>query len=432
VVAARSEAGDTLVEILIALAVISLTAVAILAAFTTAIASSSEHRDLATLDAVLKSYVESVSYQLGRQSPTAFVPCATVPGPTYSSLTTTQGNYNVSLTGIEFWQSNNTWATACNASAQPPQAELLTATAVNSTKAGDSESLQFSVSDPNYSPASPGPPVFTGSLRDSVTAGVASTFAVFASGWPTPALSASGEPSWVTFVDEGGGNGSIFMQPPANASGSYSFALTATNSYNGGTTVSKTFTIQVAQAPAITSASTDTVSTGTPLSFTVAATGIPTPALSASGLPGWATFTDNHNGTGTITGTTPGSGETDTISLGALNSAGSASQTFTLTVSAQSRPTISTPSGTSPACAKQNTSFNFNVSGTQFQNHLTITSSGLASIVVVYHNSTSLTVAATSGSSGSYFFTIENPDGGQVTSANNAIQVSTGNGNSSC
>jgi hypothetical protein len=49
----------------------------------------------------------------------------------------------------------------------------------------------------------------------------------------------------------------------------------------------------------------------------------------------------------------------------------------------------------------------------------------------VFNNSTSLTVAATTpSSSGSYSFTIKNPDGGQVTSASNAVQVF--NGNPSC
>jgi hypothetical protein len=334
---------------------------------------------------------------------------------------------------------------------------------------------------------------------------------VFALGSPTPALSASGEPSWVTFVDQGGGNGTIFMQPPANASGTYSFALNATNSVkpNG---VPATFTIHVAQTPVITSASTDTVNVGTPLSFPVTATGVPTPTLSASGLPSWATFADNGNGTGTLAASNPVSG-TYTISLGALNSAGSASQTFTLvvtapvapsftsgasttvpfgqkftfnvtstgnptpalsasglpswatftdngngtgtltgvpttsgtippitftatnaggaptqsfslTVSPQSTPSITAPTGSSQACVKQNNGVQFNVSGTQFQNGLTVTSSGLASVVVVFNNSTSLTVAATSGSKGSYSFTIKNPDGGQAASDSNAIKVS--------
>jgi hypothetical protein len=42
----------------------------------------------------------------------------------------------------------------------------------------------------------------------------------------------------------------------------------------------------------------------------------------------------------------------------------------------------------------------------------------------VFNNSTSLTVAAKPVSNGSYSFTIKNPDGGQVTSASDAIQVS--------
>jgi hypothetical protein len=56
------------------------------------------------------------------------------------------------------------------------------------------------------------------------------------------------------------------------------------------------------------------------------------PSLSLTGtLPTGVTFTDNHNGTGTLTGN-PASGGVFVVNLIATNSTGSSSQSFTLTV----------------------------------------------------------------------------------------------------
>ena len=60
----RSEQGDTLVEILMTLVVIGLTTVAVLGAFVTSISTTTEQRTLATSDAVLRSFVESATYQI--------------------------------------------------------------------------------------------------------------------------------------------------------------------------------------------------------------------------------------------------------------------------------------------------------------------------------------------------------------------------------
>jgi hypothetical protein len=60
----RSEAGETLVEVLLALVVIALTSVAILSAFATSISATSEHRTLATADSVLRSFAETFTYDV--------------------------------------------------------------------------------------------------------------------------------------------------------------------------------------------------------------------------------------------------------------------------------------------------------------------------------------------------------------------------------
>ena len=92
--------------------------------------------------------------------------------------------------------------------------------------------------------------------------------------------------------------------------------------------------------PSIISSAGDSETVGVPFSFTVKAIGYPTPMLTKAGaLPKGVTFTNNRNGTATISGTAAVAGAY-TLTITAKNSAGSAPQTFTLTVSGP--PTINT------------------------------------------------------------------------------------------
>ena len=75
----RSEGGDTLIEVLIAIVVIAIGVVALLGALTTSITSSATYRSLATIDTVLKDFAEAVKYDV-QQVPTAsslYTNCAT-------------------------------------------------------------------------------------------------------------------------------------------------------------------------------------------------------------------------------------------------------------------------------------------------------------------------------------------------------------------
>jgi hypothetical protein len=104
--------------------------------------------------------------------------------------------------------------------------------------------------------------------------------------------------------------------------------------YSAAEQVSQSFAIS-GTAPSITSgASTsfDVLSNG---SFTVTATGEPTPALSETGaLPNGLTFTDNGDGTATLSGTpTTGTAGSYPVTFTASNGvAPNATQSFTLTV----------------------------------------------------------------------------------------------------
>jgi Putative Ig domain len=109
-------------------------------------------------------------------------------------------------------------------------------------------------------------------------------------------------------------------------------------SSNGGGDLNDTWVYGVAQAPAITSASSVTFTMGRAGTFTVTSTGLPTPALTETGaLPAGVSFVDNHDGTATLSGTPlSGTGGTHPLTITASNGVTpEASQSFSLTVVTQ-------------------------------------------------------------------------------------------------
>jgi hypothetical protein len=90
--------------------------------------------------------------------------------------------------------------------------------------------------------------------------------------------------------------------------------------------------VVIGTPPNITSANNAMFMFGTPGSFTVTATGSPTPTLSGAGAPSGVTFVDNGNGTATLSETSAAGGMYSII-ISASNGFGSpATQSFTLTV----------------------------------------------------------------------------------------------------
>jgi subtilisin-like proprotein convertase family protein len=187
-------------------------------------------------------------------------------------------------------------------------------------------------------------PAITSANSATFTVGTLGSFTVTTTGsLPMTIGEAGALPLGVGFVDNGNGTATISGTPSAGTGGTYNLSFTASNGVPPAAVQS--FTLTVNQAPAITSANNVTFIFGAADSFTVTTTGKPTPSINRTGaLPSGITFTDNGDGTGTLSGTATASGTfpiTFTASNGVLPNA---VQSFTLTVN--KAPTITSANST--------------------------------------------------------------------------------------
>jgi hypothetical protein len=164
----------------------------------------------------------------------------------------------------------------------------------------------------------------TSARSATFTVGTSGTFTVVATGTPTATLSESGAlPGGVTF-DPGTG---ILSGTPTTG-GKYRITFAAQNGV--AQSVSQNFTLTVNAPPAITSANTAVFTVGTPGTFTLTATGTPSPTWSESGaLPSGVAF---NPATGVLAGTPTASGHYAVTFTAQNGLAPNASQYFTLNI----------------------------------------------------------------------------------------------------
>ena len=145
--ATSSERGDTLIEILIAMTVLGIAAVALLAGFATAITSSSEHRSLASLDSSTRLAANQAIADVQQQAQTNASPfvCSNNFTPSFAGLT----GFSVTAQ-VSYWNGTSfpTPPTACVDNV--PQQYTLT---VSST--GTGQSYSTTVTTVIYDPAPP-------------------------------------------------------------------------------------------------------------------------------------------------------------------------------------------------------------------------------------------------------------------------------------
>lgn len=176
-------------------------------------------------------------------------------------------------------------------------------------------------------------PVFNSAASATATAGKAFTFQVTTAAIAnvTTTLTRSGTlPAGVSFSNNGNGTAVLSGTPTAASGGTYSLTFTAKNT--AGTTT-QSFVLTVAAAPRITSTARATATVGSTFNFTVRTTGSPIAVITETGaLPDGLTFTGNADGTAVLAGIPTRAGGTFPISIKAVNSGGTATQAFTLTV----------------------------------------------------------------------------------------------------
>ncbi len=202
-------------------------------------------------------------------------------------------------------------------------------------------------------------PAFTSLSTATFVVGTAGTFTVQTTGFPKPKVSESGAlPHGLTFTDNGDGTATISGTPATGSAGPYKIVITASAPNLPDAT--QTLTLKAKEAPAFTSSSSASFQVGVKSTFTVTASGYPTPSFTLSGsLPEGLTFGDKGDGTAIISGTpAAGTAGTYTVTINVTNDMADPSQSLTVTVLPASAPPSSGPPAagnnqltTSPAAA---------------------------------------------------------------------------------
>ena len=169
-------------------------------------------------------------------------------------------------------------------------------------------------------------PVINSTLTQTGTVGTAiSTYTITATNNPT-IFSASNLPPGLSINTA---NGQITGTP--TASGTYNVTIGADNGNgDGAQTKTLVYTINAADIPAITSATTATGTVGQPFNYTTTATNSPT-SYSATGLPTGVSINSN---TGVISGTPSVAGTYSATVNALLSGHGTGSQSVTFTIAA--------------------------------------------------------------------------------------------------
>lgn len=108
----RAEDGDTLIEVLMTLIVMSICVVALIVAFSTGISASVDHRNLSANDTVLRSIEEAAFYQIQQSPNLLYKSCAQASD--YSTITYgAPTGYTVTMNPVTYWQGGTTFNSTC-------------------------------------------------------------------------------------------------------------------------------------------------------------------------------------------------------------------------------------------------------------------------------------------------------------------------------
>jgi len=101
--------GESLVELLFAITIMSTAVVAMLAGLATAVVVSDMHRKQASAGAQVRTFAEAVEKAINN-SPTAYVDCATT--GSYASVFTAETGYTAQIVAVRYWN-GSTFSSTC-------------------------------------------------------------------------------------------------------------------------------------------------------------------------------------------------------------------------------------------------------------------------------------------------------------------------------
>jgi alpha-tubulin suppressor-like RCC1 family protein len=126
--------------------------------------------------------------------------------------------------------------------------------------------------------STPTAPAMTSTCSTTGYVGGAYSCAITTSGYPTPTLSASGEPPGLSFIDNGNGTGTLSGDP--TQAGGYPVTITASNGVGSPASQSFSLTVTQSSAPVVSlDPLSQTLAIGSFVIFTAGASGAPTPSV---------------------------------------------------------------------------------------------------------------------------------------------------------
>ena len=139
----RSERGDTLIEVLLALIVLGLTSVALIVAFSTTISASAQHRRLASADIAINDYSQQVIAGIeANQNLFTCSPALSVSQYISELQIPSPAPYSPTITNVQYWSpSPPPYPTSCIAN----DSELITVSVNSGSK---NQTMQFVVDSP--------------------------------------------------------------------------------------------------------------------------------------------------------------------------------------------------------------------------------------------------------------------------------------------
>jgi type II secretory pathway pseudopilin PulG len=129
----RSDRGETLLELLVALSIMSIAVVTIIGAIATSVRLSDVHRRQTIARGYLTEFAETIASSMVA-SPSGYVACAATNGSTYDGIysTPSPSTYVDDVFSVEYWNGSTFVSSGCTA-ANDSGVQRLTLTVVNGT-----------------------------------------------------------------------------------------------------------------------------------------------------------------------------------------------------------------------------------------------------------------------------------------------------------